>query len=280
MNCAGAIASGLLVAVAAPSTVIECLDQLVPYEKGWLADRTSRLVLEGSAGGSLVYLGAEHTRDPSHRQFERWRYEAEMFGPTVVFYEGHDTRTPNSPHEGVRVSGESAYVRWLARQASARVLTLEPTIRQEIDHVRDLFSDEEVQLHYVLREAMLLNKRTGVGEPRVREMIARILRGEHLTEFPRVLGGVDDLESAFRRRWAFPLAWWNPPEAWFNPATSGRSGGVVTRISRAAAAFRDRVMVEKILEEVGRGERVFAVVGRGHLPMQAPALRCALEGIG
>ncbi len=36
-------------------------------------------------------------------------------------------------------------------------------------------------------------------------------------------------------------------------------------------------MLEVISDAVLDGGRVFAVVGRNHVPMKAPALRCALE---
>ena len=125
---------------------------------------------------------------------------------------------------------------------------------------------------------MLLRRRTAAPETRVREKIDQILSGELLPQLPRIFIDIDQFERAFRRYWPFPRAWWNPPAKWFNPIlATEQTGGVFTnKVERMAAAFRDRVMFEEISRHVSGGERVFAVVGRGHLPMQASALRCAL----
>ena len=47
-------------------------------------------------------------------------------------------------------------------------------------------------------------------------------------------------------------------------------------INRASSEFRNRHMYAVLAGAARSGERVFAVVGRNHVPMQAPALACAL----
>lgn len=45
---------------------------------------------------------------------------------------------------------------------------------------------------------------------------------------------------------------------------------------RRSRSARNVHMFRVLTKAAMRGERVFAVVGRNHVPMQAPALRCAL----
>lgn len=52
---------------------------------------------------------------------------------------------------------------------------------------------------------------------------------------------------------------------------------LVERISPEKAGLFNGHMVAVLAEAVREGERAFAVVGRNHVPMQAPALRCALQ---
>ena len=49
-------------------------------------------------------------------------------------------------------------------------------------------------------------------------------------------------------------------------------------INAASSEARNAHMYRVLSRAALSGERVFAVVGRNHVPMQAEALRCALAG--
>lgn len=272
-------ATGLLgePAPAAADAISECAGRLVRYKDHWLGGGATKVELDHSSGGRLAYLGLRHTANPADSQFGALEAAFESLMPTVVFHEGHETRVASSARESIEEYGESGYVRWLARTAGVAARTLEPSATSEISTVLTEFSREKVQLHYLLRDVMLFRERRGAGEQEIREELARMLESE--SALPRVLVTVDQFESAFRRYWAYPRAWWNPSKDWFNPLySSSRTGGVFTNdIERVGAQFRDRTMYERLARAVRQGERVFAAVGRGHIPMQAAALRCVAE---
>jgi len=48
------------------------------------------------------------------------------------------------------------------------------------------------------------------------------------------------------------------------------------RINAASSEVRNLHMYRVLARAALSGEKVFAVVGRNHVPMQAPALACAL----
>ena len=68
------------------------------------------------------------------------------------------------------------------------------------------------------------------------------------------------------------------PSAWFDPAADDAvtGGRFMAAINAASSEVRDVHMYRVLARAARSGERVFAVVGRNHVPMQAEALRCAL----
>ena len=92
-----------------------------------------------------------------------------------------------------------------------------------------------------------------------------------------------ELQAAYCRDWTSPANWWEAPATWFDPLlASPEAGGSFTNdINRLSSEFRDRHMVGIRAREVGRGERVSAVVGRDHVPRRAPAfVACCGNGVG
>jgi hypothetical protein len=206
---------------------------------------------------------------------------SERMRPTVAFYEGPVRPEAATGEETIRQYGESGYVRFLAKEGGARIERLEPDPRDEARYVLTRFPVDQVKLFYLLRETSRLRERRGYTEPQLRESMDQLLRrvGELLPDLSGVITNTDELQAAYRRYWTAPANWWEAPSAWFDPlASSAGTGGIFTNdINRLSSEFRNRHMVQVIAREVLGGERVFAVVGRDHVPAQAPALRCALR---
>lgn len=270
-------------AAAEPETLIEhCAERLRAYSEWSLgAAGRSRLDLATSSGGSLTYLGAVHSLDVGHLQFARIEEVFAEVEPTLVFYEGHDWAIASSREEAIREFGESGFLRFLAAARGIPAYSLEPSARYEVGHLSERFAPEQVQLFFLLRDAARLRDRQGLTEREIRlaleEALARPKPGLRTP-----IRTLDDLEETFWRYWRYPSRWWEVPSAWFNPfLTSARTGGLFTNeVARASGELRDRHMYGALARAVLDGHAVVAVVGRDHLPMQAPALRCALEGKG
>jgi hypothetical protein len=81
------------------------------------------------------------------------------------------------------------------------------------------------------------------------------------------------LDSAYRKYWKDPANWWDAPARWFDPlASSADTGGVfMNDINRMSSEYRDRHMYRLLAQAALEGNRVFAVVGRNHVPMQRKA---------
>lgn len=258
-----------------------CASQIVGYAARAASDAPAEYLLELSSGeGRLMYFGAVHSSDPAEPQFAQIRAHWERMRPTVAFYEGPVRPEAATGEETIREYGESGYVRFLAREGGARVERLEPDPRDEARYVAARFPLDQVTLFYLLRETARLRDRRGYTEEQLHEAMGQLLGqvAVRLPELSGVITSTDELQAAYRRYWTAPANWWEAPAAWFDPlASSAETGGIFTNdINRLSSEFRNRHMVQVIAREVLHGERVFAVVGRDHVPAQAPALRCAL----
>lgn len=233
-------------------------------------------------GGRLVYLGAEHSRDPQNPQFDTLRAAFAEARLTVAFFEGPDRGTGDGSAETIRTRGESGYLRWLAASSGVRTESLEPNAVDQFISLSATLPADQVELFFVLRETARLRDREGLTGSALDESVARLLsRLADLTAPSGVELPFTDLEglgASYGRYFPSGPDWREAPETWFDPAgDDAETGGVfMARINAASSEFRNVAMYRRLARSVRGGDQVIAVVGRDHVPMQADALRCAL----
>ena len=265
--------------LAQPAPV--CLDAVVPYLPGGPrpSDDAFTLRLDARAG-ALFYLGARHSDDPTDPQVAEIEAAWAAFGPTVAFYEGPERPISATADETVRQTGESGFVRWLASRDGVPTEGLEPAPGPEFEAVAEAVGTEPAALFFVLREAARLRDRKGATGPALDEAVAALLRRAAPLGLP--LTDLDALQGSYARHFSgsprAPEDWRDVPGAWFDPgADDAVTGGrFMATANRASSTFRNRHMARILADAIVRGERVFAVVGRDHVPAQAPAIRCFL----
>ena len=256
-----------------------CDGEMPAYSRSLLrAAAGKRLALDPRGDGALVYLGVRHTSDPADRQLGELEREMRRFRPTLVLYEGDSKAVGKDRRDTVKRYGEAGLLRYLARELGVPARSFDAGADEAILFLSQRFEPEEVKIFFVLREIWLLRDRQGKSDREVRELAGRIITGELLPRLPRVLMTEEDFSRAFARRWPPSVRWTRPRSEWFDPyRDAGSSGGVFTnRLEQAVTVYRDLYMYRTVAQAVARGERVFAVAGSGHLPIQEPALRCAL----
>ena len=268
---------------AGPETAIAtCAGKLRAYSE-WLlgSGGRSRLDLATATEGTLTYLGAVHSLDPEDPQFSAIEEAFDRVEPTLAFYEGHDATVASSREETIRRFGESGLVRFLAAERGTPAASLEPEPREEVGHLVERFPPQQVQLFFLLRDVARLRDRKGLSRNELERSLVKML-ARPTSGLPAPIRTLEELKDAFWRHWRYPRQWWEVRAEWFSPFySSARTGGVFTNeIARASSELRDRQMYETLARAVLAGQTVLAVVGRDHLPMQAPALRCALDGDG
>jgi hypothetical protein len=269
--------TGLSCAAARAQDVERCLGEVRSYDTP--SPSPTRLELDPAERGALLYLPVRHTNDPGDPQLQTMEREWRLFRPTVVLYEGHRDEVAADRDDTVRRFGEPGWVRHFAHTQGVPARRLEPSPAQEVAHVRRSFSDEEVQITYLLLEVLLARERRGkIGVAR-EQAVEELLRGRLHPAIPSALETRAELDDAFARHFGPGHHWSDPPARWLDPFRSGAEtgGGFTNGVVRAATEYRDRHMFRTLIDTVKSGERVLAVVGETHVAMQAPALRCALR---
>lgn len=230
----------------------------------------------------VLILGASHVRDPEHEQFARFAREFAAAKPTLVFFEGPDRGLLATSEQTIRKMGESGFARFLAKEAGVPARSLEPPPAAQLEALVREFPQDQVLLFFTLREAARLRDREGLTGGGLDEAMGKLLG--KVAALGREAGldlaftDVAGLQKAFERYWP-NRSWRTAQSSWFSPLGDDAStGGVfLARINRADSRNRDRHMVRQFADGARRGDRLFVVVGRNHVPMITQALDCALR---
>ena len=229
-------------------------------------------------GSGATVIGGEHSRDPSHEQFARIASAFKTAKPTLILFEGPDRGVAGSRDETIRTRGESGFARLLAKGAGVPARSFEPSPAEQLEALAGAFPKDQVMLFFVLREAARLRDREHLSGGKLDGAVAALLkRGAGMGPMP--FTDLPGLEQAFRKYW--PVSDWRAADArWFDPlADDAATGGkFFAAINRANSTNRNRHLMKLLTGAAGEGERVFVVVGRNHVPMIAPALKCRLAG--
>jgi hypothetical protein len=229
-------------AVIAADPVAACESRLLSYA-GWreTPETVWSLDVAGETGGRLSYFGAEHSRDPANPQFAAIEAAFRAAAPTVVFYEGPDRGVGADAPDTISTRGESGYVRWLAVRDGARVAALEPSPLDQFKALSERFSAEQVELFFVLREAVRLRDREHLsGEALERALGSLLARLSGMAAGAGVdlpFADLEGLETAYGRHWRDGPDWRAVPADWFDPlADDARTGGRFMAAINAASS--------------------------------------------
>lgn len=250
---------------------------------GWreAPNQNWRFAASNSHGGSVSVFGAKHLRDPSDEQFSQIAAAFASARPTAAFYEGPNRGLAATADEAIRTQGESGYLRFLASQAGLQAQSLEPPPGDLLRSLSRQFGDDQVLLFFVLRETARLRDREHLsGEKLDAAVTAMLGKAVPLAQGSGLKSSIRDLASlasAAHRYWP-AIDWQALPSDWFSPGEGPAEALFLPAINTAVSEARDLHMMRLFAAAASKGERVFVVVGRNHVPMIAPALECALRG--
>ena len=274
--------TGILSLTISAAALAQDCDKLVIKYSEWheTADTKWNIRLTSASGGKLTYLGAHHADDPADVQFTEIKKAFDAAKPTIAFFEGPNRGDEATDTATIKKFGETGYVRFLAKQAGAKVMSLEPSPLNLYQYLVSQFTQEKVDAYFLLNEAMRLRTRKQYNQEEVTKDV-EIMIGKMavLTAGKNTIKTIADLDAVYKKYWGDNQEWWQAPVEWFDPdKTSAETGGIFTNdINKRSSEYRDLYMYKLLADHVNKGEQAFAVVGRNHIPMQEAALRCAVK---
>ncbi|GAB5518906.1 MAG: hypothetical protein RhofKO_11570 [Rhodothermales bacterium] len=222
------------------------------------------LEIDTEANGALFYYGASHTQDPNDPQVADITAQWDAFNPTVALYEGRQRNFVYGaliePFAGLP---EPALVHKLARRDDVPLYTLEPSYTDEVAALLSDYPAERIALYFFLR--VYRSESGGVAN----DALALDLLTKR-TDVDGLRNALPDLAAADRLWQAdFP-----DEEDW---RVHRREVGYLADISNASRRVRGEHMARILTDLVRKGERVFAVVGSGHVIRQEWNLRTLFD---
>ncbi|MCK4836688.1 MAG: hypothetical protein KAT17_08615 [Candidatus Aminicenantes bacterium] len=221
-----------------------------------------------SESGSLIYYGVFHSLNKGHNQFREIEEQWMQFRPNVAFSEGGIWPLEKSRELSISRHGEQGFLRYLSKRDGVKLKSIEPKQIQEAIYLSRYFCVQKIKVFYILRQAVIqrmLNK--SMNEKHVRCILHNFEKPPFCNIGPI---SVAQFETYVAQLFPELKDWRNIPEHWLY---SLPPHDWLPKMFRMVNDFRNQFMIKKVLKEVKRGKRVFAVVGRSHVVMQEPVLR-------
>lgn len=215
--------------------------------------------------GALEYYGATHSTDRNDSQIADIEKHWSAFRPTVALCEGRRSGfLLGWPWEQLSGLPEPALVHKLARRDDVALYSLEPPYEEEVAALITTWPAEQVAMYFTLR--VYWAEAGGKADDGLAEHLRR--KRTDVNGLRGSLANVADIDRVWRRNVSATTDW--------RTLTSEPEGIFLTAISDASRRVRGEHMARVLIELVRKGERVFAVVGSGHVIRQEWALRAAL----
>lgn len=218
---------------------------------------------------SVVTFGAEHTKDPAHKQFGVIDSLWNLLKPDAALVEGRLGFVFKGLMNPVAAHGEGAYVQELAKRDNAELYSWEPPIEQDVKNTLSYYDKKKTALFYVLRP-YFSNLRFGKPddpEGYIQEYL------EKRTKYPGLegsLSSVAEIDSIWKEDFAGLPDWRETSDAYGLP-------NYLKNIAAISNRYRDEYLVQCIVDLAKKGKRVFAIMGSSHAVKTEKALRAVLE---
>src|SRR5690606_11648823 len=149
--------------------------------------------------------------------------------------------------------------------------TIEPSPFLIITELRKKYSDTEIFIHGVLTQTEQA-KRKGKTNMELDTMVIKAIEKAKKVGFELEMDNLHTFSETVNS--LISAGDWHDIELdIIAPKTSTfLNRNIIQEIAVESSAIRDRYMINLILEEVGKGKKVFAVVGASHVIMQEPGI--------
>ncbi|MBO6522479.1 MAG: hypothetical protein JJ971_01515 [Balneolaceae bacterium] len=211
-----------------------------------------------SSSGAAHIIGVNHTNNPSHPHLDSIITKWGFAQPSVALVESRLGFLFTWTQDPIKKYGERGLTAKLAKSDGIPLYTWEPDRENEINFLLEKYSGKDLALFYVLRPyfSYSITYRENNGDALFNRLIAERtdysgLRNQ-LRSSQEVINTLEKDYPTFD--WATHIS------------SKGWPEGYLMDIWNDSNLFRDRHMIQLIIELVEQGETVFVTMGASHAP--------------
>lgn len=222
---------------------------------------------------ALLFVGTEHSFDPSAPMFAVLDADWDAFGPQQVIVEGGDWPLLTEGEAQIRAYGEMGYLTWRAQANQIRVNSFEPTRAQEDASTLGPDTVEWAKLYFVLRMVPQWRSTGGLSSLAERTNAFLTAFAQRSDESP-VLAAMrphklEEVDAMTKSLYG-PGADWRAVNAHFKIA--GLSSPQIQAVDRKVNALRNERLFDAIHASISAHRRTFVLAGATHLGALLPRL--------
>lgn len=233
----------------------------------------------------LVFVGCDHNRDSTHRQFATIERYFTDLNPQITFNEGGQIRESlhfASRNEAAAADGETGVLKYLSDRAGIRLMNGDLTDSLEFSVTLRQHNKDELFLYYVMERLVIPYLSGAYGKRSFADLYATAIPrwfvqpGFPLAENERSLAYFEGLYQRYMGR-PFVLSL-NEDIEKFDYINGGDCR--FCAIGRTSKMTRDSVLLTKIDRALDQYDRVMVTFGHGHALALEPALKQLLRKKG
>ncbi|WP_266367202.1 hypothetical protein [Tellurirhabdus rosea] len=224
----------------------------------------------------LVFVGCDHVRDTTHRQFSMIEQYFRQVKPQIAFNEGGPlTRQYQSLHEAISRDGETGCLKFLSDKAGIHMLDGDLNDSLEYALMLRRYPKEQLFLYYIMERTVIPHLSGFNGNEPFEKVYPKeietyyVRRGFPLAEHERGLAYFENLYQKYIGRPFLPIL--NADVEKFDYVNGGNC--LFCALGRATKMLRDSVLLAKIDRALDQHDRVMVTFGGGHALALEPALK-------
>lgn len=235
---------------------------------------------EGVPMQEFIYIGSEHSHDINHPQFgiiqrywEHW-LDGKDSSNCIALIEGGTFDPSQSLEDATYENAERGFLAWKAKQENMQFDSPEPDDKQEIQHLLQEFSKEEIFHYYFIRDVVQwywIDSRPDFHEHF--GFIPRMPERYGIENYELTLEKLKDIHKDITGQE------FDPEDIYFlkRLGSSSYDKAITNKIAARSVAFRDQHIVEEIEKHWNKGKNIFSVYGFSHVEEQEDRLKQLLQ---
>lgn len=224
-----------------------------------------------TGNGAVLVFGAEHSKDPNHKQVGMLESEWDRFNPTAAMLEGRLGYLITWLHNPIAKKGESGFTAKRAKSKHIRLYTWEPGREAEVTAlVQKGFHPKLLSAFYCI--GVHHNNWKDVTHPDKEMQTVIRKRTKQYPLLNNTLHYVSEIDSIWKAECPGLPDW----RVYKHPR-NGWPAGKLEDIADMGNYVRDEHLCRSIIDLVRKGQRVFVTMGSSHAVVIEKTLRAMLQ---